>query len=103
MTTLTNATRRMTRGTLSFSWGPDSGRCLVASLEPGDVLTLRPAGTRRAETISLFDVYSYALRCRVNRGFLEKAREKKAKKAQRLADMRLARSLKSRTPEELSQ
>ena len=96
MTPLNKPVRRMSRGTLSCCFGPDSNRKLIVSLEPGDLLTLKPSRTRRAETISLFDVYRLALQFRVNRAQLEKAREKKAKKAQRLADLRLARSLRSR-------
>jgi len=49
-------------------------------------------GTRRAETIAVVDVYRYALRCRVNRTVLEKAREKKSRKAARLASLRVARA-----------
>lgn len=43
-------------------------------------LELRPEGTRRRETIALCDIYRYAIRCRVNRELLEKARNAKANK-----------------------
>jgi hypothetical protein len=40
------------------------------------------------------DAYRWALRCRVNRTVLEKAREKKSRKAARLASLRMARAEK---------
>ena len=80
MTPLNRPCRRITRGALDRSFGRDSGRRLVAVLDAGDVLTLRPLGTRRPETVCLVDVYSWAVRCRVNRARLEKAREKKARR-----------------------
>ena len=82
MTHLNKPVRRVTLGALGFTYGPDSGRKLVASLVNGDLLELRPSGTRRTETISLFDVYRYAMMCRVNCARLEKAREKKKKLAE---------------------
>lgn len=91
MTALDKAVRRVTRGALDHCYGSDRGRRLVVSLEVGDLITLRPAGTRRSETISAFDVYRYAMMCRVNRARLEKAREKKAKMDQRRREQRLVR------------
>lgn len=81
MTTLNKPIHRVTRAAF-FEFGPDRGRPFVASLEPGDVLTLRPLRVRRegaSITIKLCDIYRYALLCRVNCARLEKAREKKAK------------------------
>lgn len=82
MTHLTKPVRRMTLGALSYGFGSDTGRKLAVSLSNGDVLILRPAGTRREETISLFDVYRYAITCRVNASRMEKLRAKKAAKAE---------------------
>lgn len=82
MTPLKKPVRRVTVGALDGTHGRDRGKPLVASLELGDLLTLRPAGTRRMETVSLFDVYVYAVRCRVNATQLARAREKKAQKAE---------------------
>jgi hypothetical protein len=95
MTSLDKPLRRVTRGGLDYCYGKDRGRRLIASLEVGDLLTLRPYGTRRSEAISLFDVYRYALQCRVNRTRLEKARAVKAKKVERLAELRYRRSLRA--------
>lgn len=53
--------------------------------------------TRRSETIDLVDVYRFAMRCRVGRGQLEKARERKAKKAERLARLRQERASGEKT------
>jgi hypothetical protein len=44
--------------------------------------------------VALIDVYRYALRCRVNRDTLERARARKARKADRLAALRIARAEK---------
>ena len=92
MIALEKPVRRMTRGALSEAYGPDRGRKLVASLEAGDLLVMRPTGTRRPETISLFDVYHYALMSRVNCLRLEKARAKKAKLAERRAALKWKRT-----------
>lgn len=89
---------RVTRGELDGHFGPDSGRRMVVCFVPGDgdkiadLLILKPHGTRRRETIAVVDVYRYALRCRVNRQLLEKARTRKARKAERLASLRQARA-----------
>jgi hypothetical protein len=92
MTPIDKPCRRVTRGALCAQFGPDRGRRLVASFEPGDLVTIRPAGTRRAETVSLFDVYRFAIRVRSNREHLEKARIAKDRKASRLAAARQYRA-----------
>lgn len=79
MTELSKPVRRQTRGALDGCYGCDRGRRLVASLEVGDLLTIRPAGTRRAETVSLFDVYRWAMQRRVNAVKMQKLRDRKAK------------------------
>lgn len=93
MTNLEKPVRRLTRGALDATHGRDRGRRLVASLEVGDLLSIRPAGTRRAEVVSLFDVYRYALVRRVNAARLEKAREKKKQKADGRERRRLRRGI----------
>lgn len=99
MIPLAKPCRRVTRGALDGFWGADRGRHLVASLEPGDLLTIRPLGTRRAETVSLFDIYRWAITCRANGARMEKLREKKAKKAARRERARLLRSVRSTKPD----
>jgi len=82
MTSLDKPTRSVTRLSvegLDGCHGKDRGRRLVATLQYGDLLTLRPHGTRRAKTVRLCDVYSYAIRCEVNKTKMEKLRERKAK------------------------
>jgi len=96
VTPLEKPVRRITRGALDRFHGCDAGRRLVASLEPGDVLTLRPLGTRRPESVSLLDVYTWAIKCRVNAERLEQARERK----QQLADARARRRLRRPLREE---
>lgn len=80
MTRLAKPCRRVTRGALERVYGKDAGRPLVAELAPGDLLTLRPLGTRRAESASLFDIYGWLIRCRANRERLEKSRLQKTGK-----------------------
>lgn len=92
MTPLEKTVARITRGALDGFFGPDRGRRLVCAFEVGDLLTIRPAGTRRKETVSLLDVYRFAITRRVNCERLEKARSKKAGKAARLAELRITRA-----------
>ena len=96
--------RRVTAGSLDHSFGTDNGKPIVVAFIPGDgkkngipdILELKPLRARRhrAERIAVIDAYRYALRCRVNLELLSKAREKKAKKAERLARERQARAEK---------
>lgn len=96
----TSRVRRLTVGGLDGTFCADAGRRVVLTFIPGDgngiadLLELRPLRTKRAERIAVIDVYRYALRCRVNRDVLECARQKKARKAERLASQRLDRATK---------
>jgi hypothetical protein len=97
MTRLLKPVSRVTETRLDASHGPDRNRRIVVTITPntnGDLLTLRPERTRRGETVTLADVYRFALRCRVNREVLEKARSRKANKAARLARARQDRAEK---------
>lgn len=81
-----------TREALGGQFGSDKRRKLVVTLEAGDLIVIRPAGTRRAEKMSAVDVYRYMIRCKANLISLTKARERKSKKAERLAAERIARA-----------
>jgi hypothetical protein len=70
VTELLKPVYRVTVGALDGSFGPDRGRRLVAGFAPGDLIEIRPQGTRRTERVSLLDVYRYAVRCRI--GSLER-------------------------------
>lgn len=103
MTTLKTTVRRVANKPLSGLFGADKAKRIVVSLIPGngqdtdDLIELRPERTRRGELIAVNDVYLFALKCRVNRGQLEKAREKKIKKQaarERAAIARADRKLK---------
>jgi hypothetical protein len=59
---------------------PHRGRLLVATLGPGDILTLRPKGRRAAEVLSLGWCYDQAV---IRRVMSEKARKKAERKAKR--------------------
>lgn len=71
---------RVTRETLGGNFGTDQNRRLVVSLKAGDILSLRPQGTRQEVTVALKDVYRWAIQARANRALLEKARAAKARK-----------------------
>lgn len=85
-------------------FGADKHRRLVVTLGAGDLIVMRPSGTRREITLDAADVYHYAIRCRANLVRLEKARETKAKKAAQrerrnldAAERRLRASAKNNT------
>lgn len=88
------ALTRKTAATLDHSFGPDRNKHIILTIHPNGILELRPERTKRSETIDLVDVYRFAMRCRVGRGQLEKARERKLKKAERLARLRQERAEK---------
>lgn len=99
MTSLAKSIHRRTIGALDGSFGPDRSRRLIASFLQGDLLSLRPEGTRRAEQVSLFDVYRFAVRCRVGRTQLEKARDKKQRLKARRESAAIARAERRLTRE----
>jgi len=83
-TVVSDKVLRVTREELGGAFGKDKRRKLVVGLEAGDVITLRPQGTRQLVQLKLVDVYRFALRCSAQRKVLEKARERKiTKQAQR--------------------
>lgn len=90
--------RRLTTQVLSSQYGVDTDKPLVVELlcmAGKDFLAIRPLCSRnRRELISVFDVYAFAIRCRVNLQTLEVARAKKARKAERLAAERQRRAEK---------
>lgn len=93
--------RAVTVEELGGAFGADKRRRLIVSLEAGDVIAFRPEGTtsKRKITLRAADAYRFAIQCRANLVNLEKARAKKARKAERLASQRLAsaeRRLKER-------
>jgi hypothetical protein len=84
----------VTRSALGFNHGPDRGRCVVVSLLDGDLIEFRPYGTQRRYQVRAIDCYEWVLRSRANAATLERARAKKARKAERLAQQRQARAEK---------
>jgi hypothetical protein len=86
--------RAVTLEGLPWNFGPDRNRRMIVTLDAGDLITLRPAGTRRAVSVPVVEVYHWVLRSVANRANLEKARERKARKAERLARQRQARAEK---------
>lgn len=86
--------RRTLSVALDGQFGPDRGKRLVVTLKADGLLEIRPERTQRTETVHILDVYRFAIRCRVNLSVLERARQRKAKKAERLARQRQERAEK---------
>jgi len=78
-----NRVVRVTKGTLGGNFGPDNGRELIVGLETGDVISLRPKGTRQKLTVTAEDVYRYAMLRQARLLSLENARRVKSLKAAR--------------------
>lgn len=77
MTLLKRPVSRRTGTELGGQFGTDHGRPLVVTLTPnseGDLITLRPLGTRRQESVRVEDVYQWILRCKAARAQLDRAR-----------------------------
>lgn len=85
---------RVTVGTLDGHFCRDRGRKLVVVLKDGDILQLRPQGTRQAAAASLFDIYAWMLRTAADHAKMAKLREAKAQKAQRRAERALRHPLR---------
>ena len=81
-------TWRITRGTLDGAFGPDRNRKLVIGLINGDMLEIRPHGTRRPVRGNLVDIYRFLIRCEADRANLVKARKVKEARALRNAARR---------------
>lgn len=81
---------RVTREVLGGHFGLDRNRKLVVGLRNGDLLSLRPQGTRQEVQVPLADVYAWALRSRALNAQLKKARERKAILDQKRAERRQA-------------
>jgi hypothetical protein len=80
MTILSRAIRRVTKGSLGGHHGADRGRRLVVTLRDGDLVELRPHGTRRRKFVSVFDVYDFIIRAEARAAALEKARAKRERR-----------------------
>lgn len=85
MTTLDRPVRRVTQDTYGYG---RNARKLVVVLQKGDLITIREQGRRTAHTARLYDVLWWMLRCEADKARMEKLRERKARKAARLADRR---------------
>lgn len=86
--------KAVTHNPAGFGFGPDSKRKLVVSLEAGDLVVVRPLRTARTYRIEARDLFRYLLQLEANRLNLERARDIKARKAERLAAQRQARAEK---------
>src|SRR6266568_7802151 len=85
MTPLYKAIRRVTVD--EYGYGRRR-RKLVVALEKGDLITIRELGRRTKHTARLYDVLWWLLRCEADKVRMEKLRDRKSRKAARLADHR---------------
>lgn len=90
MRSVANEPVRITRGELRGAFGRDKRRKLVVALRDGDIISLHPYGTRQWHTATLFDVYSWMLRCKADAKAMARLRTLKATKQAKA----LARSLR---------
>jgi hypothetical protein len=72
--------KAVTRVTIA-SYHNAGRRQLVCTLGPGDVIYMRPKGTRRTEAIDLISCFEAAVRRRVAKERFEKAAARKARRA----------------------
>lgn len=79
---------RVTRDALGHNYGCDKNRRLVVGFVPTDMLAIRPQGTTRGVQARLVDIYAWILRSQAQNAILARARDAKARKAQRLANAR---------------
>lgn len=86
--------RARTRDVCGALFGTDKDRRLIVSLEAGDLVCVRPERTTRVYRVAAKDLFHWLLRSEANRVNLERARDRKAKKAERLARQRQERAEK---------
>ncbi len=104
MTALTKPVSRKSNAPVA-TYGPDGGRRIVVTLLPGadgDMIELRPSGTRRAERILLTDLWSMLLRSKANLEWRERMEAKKAAK-KRGQETRKARAVTRKLAREVDQ
>ncbi|HEY3854088.1 MAG TPA: hypothetical protein VGO67_06825 [Verrucomicrobiae bacterium] len=85
MTTLNRTVRRLTRD--EYGHGKKA-RKLVVVLERGDLITIREHRRRAKHTARLYDVLWWMLRSEADKAHMNKLRDIKARKANRLAERR---------------
>lgn len=101
MTTLKKPVTRVSNTPLGGGFGCDKKRRIVITIIPGnggdvrDTFALKPERCRsgRTEYVAVEEVYRFAIQCRVNKAQLVRAREIKAKKADKRRDRAYQRGL----------
>src|SRR5205809_1198953 len=78
--------RRVTRESYGHS---HKKRRLVVTLEPVDLITINEYGRRSSHSARVWDIYQWMLRSAAQSAYMERLREKKQRKAERLARARL--------------
>lgn len=74
--------RVKTREELGNGYGPDADKRLIMTAHRDDIIGLRPERTQRELLIKARDLYAHMVRLQANREHLERARQRKAAKAQ---------------------
>ncbi len=78
---LRNPTVRVTNNIYAGTYNDARGRKLVIKLMPGDVIAVKPAGTRRWEYVTMSALYDRLLRCRVLGDQMIKLNNKRRRKS----------------------
>ena len=81
---------RVTRGTLTGRYGRDRDRKLVVGFVQGDLLALRPQGTRQQVEVDLMEVYQWVLHRKATTAHMLKLRERKAQRVAQRASRKVA-------------
>jgi hypothetical protein len=92
--TIASEVRRITKHNLDGSFCADRGRKLVVCLADGDIIRLKPEGTRKSTSASLSDVYRWMIQAQANRINMERLRNRKAAKDARRLRQKIAREEK---------
>ena len=85
---------RVTRSALNGQFGPDRSRKLVVGFISGDLLALRPQGTRQQVNVELKEVYAWVLHRKAMSAHMEKMRERKAAKEAARRERALCRKIR---------
>lgn len=87
---------RVTVSKLAQNHGTDKGKPLVVSLLDGDLIGFKPAraSNARTKTARVIDIYEWIIRSECVNKTMAKLRDKKARKATRLAALRQERAEK---------
>lgn len=89
-----NEVWRVTRKELGGQFGIDGKRKLVVGFVNGDLLALRPQGTRQVVHVDLKEIYAWMMRRKASTKLMEKARKAKTIRQEKRQRRELKRRFK---------